>query len=78
MNVPLSTGSAAKRQYRVENKEGPMLARRFTIVCLIITLFGMMLAVLVAEASRPPFRYVDATASCMVELGFGCDAPAGR
>ena len=30
-----------------------MLARRFTIVCLLVTLFGMAFAILVAEASRP-------------------------
>lgn len=30
-----------------------MLARRFTIVCLLITIFGMSLAILVAEKSRP-------------------------
>ena len=29
-----------------------MLARRFTIVCLLVTLFGMAFAILVAEASR--------------------------
>ena len=31
-----------------------MLARRFTIVCLLMTLFGMLFAILVAEASRAP------------------------
>ena len=30
-----------------------MLARRFTIVCLLMTLFGTFFAILVAEASRP-------------------------
>ncbi len=29
-----------------------MLARRFTIVCLIAAIFGMALAILVAEAER--------------------------
>ncbi len=29
-----------------------MLARRFTIVCLLMTLFGMYFAILVAEAGR--------------------------
>ncbi len=29
-----------------------MLARRFTIVCLLTTLFGMALAIIVAEAGR--------------------------
>ena len=30
-----------------------MLARRCTIVCLLMSLFGMSFAVLVAEADRP-------------------------
>lgn len=29
-----------------------MLARRFTIVCLLISIFGMGLSILVAEKSR--------------------------
>ncbi len=29
-----------------------MLARRFTIVCLLTSLFGMVFAILVADASR--------------------------
>jgi len=30
-----------------------MLARRFTIICLLMILFGMFFAILVAEAGRP-------------------------
>jgi len=30
-----------------------MLARRFTIVCLLMCLFGMLFAILVAEAGHP-------------------------
>ena len=30
-----------------------MLARRFTIVCLLMGLFGMLFAILVAEAGHP-------------------------
>ena len=39
-----------------------MLARRFTIVCLLMTLFGMYFAILVAEASRNgrPHQIADA------------------
>ena len=29
-----------------------MLARRFTIVCLLVAIFGMSLSILVAEKSR--------------------------
>jgi hypothetical protein len=34
-----------------------MLARRFTIVCLLMMLFGMAFAVLVAEASLSERHY---------------------
>jgi hypothetical protein len=34
-----------------------MLARRFSIVCLLVMLFGMSMAVLVAEHSRSPRAY---------------------
>ncbi|WP_165349884.1 MULTISPECIES: hypothetical protein [unclassified Mesorhizobium] len=40
-----------------------MLARRFTIVCLLMSLFGMLFAVLVAQADRPA-RSFEAAASC--------------
>ncbi|WP_459087878.1 hypothetical protein [Mesorhizobium sp. A556] len=41
-------------------KETPaMLARRFTIVCLLTTLFGMAFAVLVAQADRQPRTWHD-------------------
>lgn len=34
-----------------------MLARRFSIVCLLVMLFGMSMAMLVAENSRSPRAY---------------------
>ncbi|HEY4193786.1 MAG TPA: hypothetical protein VGM46_14160 [Mesorhizobium sp.] len=37
-----------------------MLARRFTIVCLLTTLFGMGFAILVAQAERQPRAWDDA------------------
>ena len=42
-----------------------MFARRFTIVCLLMSLFGMLFAILVAEASRPlrPHQTTDALPS---------------
>jgi hypothetical protein len=30
-----------------------MIARRFTIVCLLMSLFGMLFAILVAETGHP-------------------------
>ena len=32
-----------------------MLARRFTMICLLTSVFGMMFASLVAHADRSPF-----------------------
>jgi hypothetical protein len=44
-----------------------MLARRFTIVCLVMTLFGMAFAILVAEASRTGRHYQTAGVhSCLL------------
>ena len=44
-----------------------MLARRFTIVFLLMTLFGMAFAILVAEASRPQRAWEEAgSPSCGV------------
>ena len=36
-----------------------MLARRFTIVCLLMMLFGMAFAILVAESSRGSHHWDD-------------------
>jgi hypothetical protein len=50
-----------------------MLARRFTIVCLLVTLFGMAFAILVAEASRPGRNYRTAGAgSCLLGSKIFC------
>lgn len=44
-----------------------MLARRFTIVCLLVTLFGMAFAILVVEASRTKRYYQTAgVPSCLL------------
>jgi hypothetical protein len=40
-----------------------MLARRFTIVCLLMTLFGMGFAILVAEAGRQPRNWNEASSA---------------
>lgn len=50
-----------------------MLARRFTIVCLIVTLFGMGFAILVADAGRSKNQYQTAGAtSCFVGQKIFC------
>jgi hypothetical protein len=67
MNGRLRAGSAAQEHSPQRPKEKEMLVRRFTIVCLLVTLFGMVFAILVAEASRSGHRYQTAgTGSCLL------------
>ncbi|MBA3447262.1 MAG: hypothetical protein H0T56_06595 [Pseudaminobacter sp.] len=55
-----------------------MLARRFTIVCLLLTLFGMGFAILVAKASRPARSWeIGMVVACDFENGLRC-APRRR
>ncbi|MBN9251793.1 MAG: hypothetical protein J0I86_14650 [Mesorhizobium sp.] len=47
-----------------------MLARRFTIVCLLTTLFGIGFAIIVAEASRQPRHWDEArSGACFTTCG---------
>lgn len=56
-----------------------MLARRFSIVCLMVMLFGMGLSVLVAETSRPS-RSSDfnSPATCLWDQSVFCTGPERR
>lgn len=49
-----------------------MLARRFTIVCLLVTIFGMGLSILVAEKSRPSYAHNSHHAACDAGKLFSC------
>lgn len=49
-----------------------MLARRFTIVCLITVIFGMVFAILVAQARSDAGRTVTPSLLCMLRNGFPC------
>ncbi len=50
-----------------------MLARRFTIVCLLTALFGMLFAILVAEASRSGrARDTGIAMPCRFDQNFNC------
>ena len=50
-----------------------MLARRFTIVCLLMALFGMAFSVLVAKASRPAHSWEQGvTRTCPAETTLRC------
>ncbi|MFU0506616.1 hypothetical protein [Pseudaminobacter sp. NGMCC 1.201702] len=50
-----------------------MLARRFTIVCLLMTLFGMLFSILVAQAGRPERQWRQGVVStCHYDATPGC------
>lgn len=56
-----------------------MLARRFAIVCLIVTIFGMMLSALVAQATgRARMQDPGAAVPCVFENGHRCLPPMRR
>jgi hypothetical protein len=56
-----------------------MLARRFTIVCLLLTLFGMMLSIVVAKTSRPARSWeLGAVVPCVFEKGPTCTPPTRK
>jgi hypothetical protein len=53
-----------------------MLARRFTIVCLLMALFGMLFSILVVEVSRPAHSWdIGIVVPCVFEHGFVCAPP---
>ncbi len=49
-----------------------MLARRFTITVLLITIFGALFSILVAKTARPARSWETGT---VVPCAFGKDAP---
>lgn len=51
-----------------------MLARRFTIVCLMLTIFGMGLASLVAEAGHSR-KAIGVAIPCTFNEGLRCGPP---
>jgi hypothetical protein len=54
-----------------------MLARRFMIVCLLMTLFGMLLSIVVAETSRKARSWeIGMIVPCVMEQGLVCAPPA--
>ena len=56
-----------------------MLARRFVIVCLLLALFGMGFAIVVAEGSRPARSWdIGAVVPCIFEEGLVCKPPHRR
>lgn len=56
-----------------------MLARRFTIICLIMALFGMLLSILVAETSRKARSWeIGMVVPCVMEGGLVCAPPTRK
>ena len=49
-----------------------MLARRFTIVCLMLMVFGMLLSMLVAKASRLPHSWEEEANTCIFGDAANC------
>jgi len=49
-----------------------MLARRFTIVCLLMALFGMFFSMLVAQSHSPHSWEHGAVRPCFFETGLVC------
>ena len=53
-----------------------MLARRFTIVCLLMTLFGMLFSMLVVQSSLPARSWeIGMAVPCVFDDGFRCAPP---
>ncbi len=56
--------------------ENSVLARRFTIICLLVTIFGICFAGLVQNFSRPARAYeIGMVVPCVFEEGLTCKAP---
>jgi len=56
-----------------------MRARRFTIVCLITTLFGILFSILVAETSRKARSWeIGMVVPCVLEEGLVCAPPVTK
>jgi hypothetical protein len=56
--------------------ETSVLARRFTIICLLATIFGIGFAALVQNFSKPARAYdIGMVVPCVFEQGLECKAP---
>lgn len=56
-----------------------LIVRRFTIVCLLITLFGIGFAAVVQNASRPARSWeIGRVVPCVFEDGLRCRPPLRR
>ncbi len=74
MNARLRDSSGLKAHCAGNNPKGPvsvMLFRRFTIVCLLLTIFGMWFAALAANSERRTGK--TSRLPCKIENNPACD-----
>lgn len=56
-----------------------MLARRFTIACLLIAIFGALFSMLVTKSTRPARSWeIGTVVPCVFEQGAQCMPPRRR
>jgi len=74
MNAPIRGSSAAAVHYLSHHRRvGPMIARRFTIICLATALFGMFFASLVVRTNGPDMAGLHAQQMhCAFLMKSGC------
>jgi hypothetical protein len=72
MNGPLRESSAAFGDCASHRKDTSMLARRFTIVCLLLTLFSMFFASIVAHGRSERSWQPNAGIACLFEQSANC------
>ena len=61
----------------IQTETAPMLARRFTIVCLVTMLFAMAFARIVAQSSENPAEWRGNLPTGCVSYTNGCRPAAG-
>jgi amino acid permease len=78
MNLKISLGSGPKRhkgqhQETIMRNETPILARRFTIICLMAMIFAFGFAALIDSAARPAgVREMGKLQTCTLKSGKFC------
>jgi hypothetical protein len=73
LNDTLSNGSVGLVHIPFNERENIMLARRFTIVCLIATLFAMGMIALIEHTARPAYSLIiDNSLPCVIDATQRC------
>lgn len=73
LNGYLSIGSVQQCQFALNIGNWDMLARRFTIVCLIATLFAMGMIAVIENSARPAYSLkIDNSIPCVWNANREC------